>query len=166
MESYGMDIRRLFNADTIPQLKERSRPDAIQRLRQSLALQEIAKRESLTVEPEEVEAKIKEVMEQLAGQSVDADRVREVVESDLLKEKAIKWLEEHATVELLPKGSLATEETQAEDAQAEVSVQDEEELDAAMQTIDVQAEPSAEATSPEETDAATQTIDVQAEPSQ
>jgi trigger factor len=166
MESYGMDIRRLFNADTIPQLKERSRPDAIQRLRQSLALQEVAKRESLTVEPEEIEAKIKEVMEQLAGQSVDPDRVREVVESDLLKEKAIKWLEEHATIELLPKGSLATEETQAEDTQVEVSVQDEEEVDAATQTIDVQAEPSAEATSPEQTDAATQTIDVQAEPSE
>jgi trigger factor len=106
MERYGMDIQKLFNAETMPQLRERSRPDAIVRLKQSLALQEIAKRESLTVEPEAIQAKIKELMEQLSGQNVDPKRVREVVESDLIKEKAIKWLEEHATIELVPKGSL------------------------------------------------------------
>ena len=171
MERYGMDIQKLFNAETMPQLRERSRPDAIVRLKQSLALQEIAKRESLTVEPEAIQAKIKELMEQLSGQNVDPKRVREVVESDLIKEKAIKWLEEHATIELVPKGSLTTEETEEEDTPIEATVQ--QEIDAATQTIDVQAEPSTteeedtpiEATAQEETDAATQTIDVQAEPS-
>jgi trigger factor len=103
MESYGMDVRKLFNAETIPKLKENARPDAMQRLQQSLALQEIAKRESITVEKEELDAKIAEVLEQLAGQDVDQGRVREVVESDLLKEKALRWLEEHGTVELVPK---------------------------------------------------------------
>jgi trigger factor len=171
MERYGMDIQKLFNAETMPQMRERSRPDAIVRLKQSLALQEIAKRESLTVEPEAIQAKIKELMEQLSGQNVDPKRVREVVESDLIKEKAIKWLEEHATIELVPKGSLTTEETEEEDTPIEATVQ--EEIDAATQTIDVQAEPSTteeedtpiEATAQEETDAATQTIDVQAEQS-
>lgn len=149
MESYGMDMRKLFNAETIPRLKENARPDAIKRLQQSLALQEIAKRESLKATPEETETRIKEVMEQLTGQSVDPKRVREVVESDLMKEKALKWLEEHATIELVPKGSLsadddaeeveqATEEDTATVASAEV------ELDASTQTIDVQAEPSTE----------------------
>ncbi len=147
MESYGMDIRKLFNAETLPQLKERSRPDAIVRLKQSLTLEEIAKRESLTVTPEEIEAKIKEVMEQLAGQDVDPQRVREVVESDLIKEKAMKWLEEHATIELVPKGSLTQEAqdeaTVVEETQTQVSVP-EESIDAASATIDVQAEPSQE----------------------
>jgi trigger factor len=143
MGNYGMDVKKLFTPETVSQLRERSRPEAIQRLQQSLALQEIVKRESLTVEPEEIEAKIKEVMEQLAGQNVDPARVREVVESDLLKEKAINWLEEHAQIELVPKGSLATEETQeeyTEDSIEEVTSQ--EEIDASTQTIDVQAEPS------------------------
>jgi len=145
MESYGMDVRKLFNAETIPQLKERSRPDAIVRLKQSLALQEIAKRESLTVEPEEIEAKAKEVLEQLSGQDVDPKRLREVVESDLIKEKAMKWLEDHATIELVPKGSLAPEAAQGEETQEEPHIEaiaPEEEIDAASQTIDVQAEPS------------------------
>ncbi len=142
MENYGMDIRKLFNAETMPQLRERSRPDAIQRLRQSLALQEIAKRESITVEQSEIEAKVKELMEQLAGQNVDPTRAREVVESDLLKEKAIKWLEEHATVELVPKGSLTPEETATEDTLTETTTPEEEDIDASTQTIEVQAEPS------------------------
>lgn len=145
MESYGMDVRKLFNAETLPQLKERSRPDAVVRLKQSLALQEIAKRESLTVEAEEIEAKSKEVLEQLSGQDVDPKRLREVVESDLIKEKAIKWLEEHATIELVPKGSLTPEETQEEEIQPEsltTEVPQEPEIEAASQTIDVQAEPA------------------------
>lgn len=145
MESYGMDVRKLFNAETLPQLKERSRPDAVVRLKQSLALQEIAKRESLTVEPEEIEAKSKEVLEQLSGQDVDPKRLREVVESDLIKEKAIKWLEEHATIELVPKGSLTPEETEGEETQPEsptATVPQEPDIEAASQTIDVQAEPA------------------------
>jgi trigger factor len=168
MEGYGMDIRKLFTAEMMPQLKERSRPDAILRLRQSLALQEVAKRESLTAQPEEIEAKVKELMEQFAGQSVDAKRVREVVESDLLKEKAIKWLEEHATIELVPKGSLTTEAVEAieeaKETEAEATAQ--EEVDASTQTIDVAAESTPtepEATAQEEVDASTQTIDVEAE---
>ncbi|MEW6494874.1 MAG: trigger factor [Cyanobacteriota bacterium] len=145
MESYGMDIRKLFNAETIPQLKERSRPDALVRLKQSLALQEIAERESITVTAEEIEAKIKELMEQLAGQDVDPQRVREVVESDLIKEKAIAWLEEHATIELVPKGSLTEEEQEEapEDTPEEASSPTQaegEESEAANQTVEVQAE--------------------------
>jgi trigger factor len=113
-----------------------------------LALQEVAKRESLTAQPEEIEAKVKELMEQFSGQNVDPTRVREVVESDLLKEKAIKWLEEHATIELVPKGSLTPEEpaeTEGEETQIEsptAPVAQEPEIEAASQTIDVQAEPA------------------------
>jgi len=139
----GIDVRQLFNAETVPQLRERSRPDAIARLKQSLALEEIVKRESLTVEPEAIENKIQELMEQFAGQDVDPQRVRDFVESDLLKEKALKWLEEHATVELVPKGSLEQEATESEAIQAEAITTQEDEAEA-DQTIDVTAEPSTE----------------------
>ena len=143
MESYGMDIRKLFNAETIPQLKERSRPDAVLRLSQHLALLEVAKRESLTVEPEEIETRVKEVLEQLAGQSVDQGRVREVVGSDLLKEKALKWLEEHGTIELVPKGSL-TPEADSEEEVEETEALASESFDASTQTIDVPSVTSTE----------------------
>jgi trigger factor len=111
LENYGMDVKKLFNAQTIPQMKQRSRPDAINRLKKSLALEEIAKRESLEPQPDEIDAKVKEVTEQFAGQEVNLNRLRNLVTTDLTKEKAIKWLKEHATVERVPKGSLKPEET-------------------------------------------------------
>lgn len=121
MESYGMDLQKVFTSDMMPQLRQRSRPDAIARLRQSLALEELAKRESLTVEEEQINAKSQEVRKQLAGQDVDPQRLRDFVKSDLLKEKAIQWLEEHATIELVPEGSLKTEQTEETESVSEVS---------------------------------------------
>ncbi|MBE9125029.1 MULTISPECIES: trigger factor [unclassified Coleofasciculus] len=129
MENYGMDIKTLFTPEMMPQLRERTRPDAIERLRQSMAVQEVAKRESLTIEPEAIEAKCQELMKQLAGQDIDLQRLREFVASDLRKEKAIQWLEEHATIELVPQGSLTPEETADSEAR-----------DASSQTIEVSAE--------------------------
>jgi trigger factor len=114
MQQMGMDVNKVLNQDMVRQLGQRSRPEAITRLQQSLALEEIAKRESLQVEPEAIDAKVKEWMQQLADQEVNATRLRELVQTDLLKEKAIKWLEEHATIELVPQGSLATAEDELE----------------------------------------------------
>lgn len=134
MESYGMDVRKLFNAETLPKLKDNARPDAIQRLQQSLALKEIAQREAITVESAELDAKIEEVLEQLTEQDVDPKRVREFVESDLQREKTLKWLEEHGTVELVSKGSLSPEDESVEVEEAT------EAPDPSSQTIDVAAE--------------------------
>lgn len=112
MESYGMDVRKILTPEMVPQMRERSRPDAIKRLKQTLTLKEVVKEQSLTVGQEEIQAKAKELMEQFAGQDVDPDRLLEFVKTDLLEEKALQWLEEHATIELVPKGSLTTPETE------------------------------------------------------
>ena len=128
----GIDVKKLFTQENIAQLRERSRPEAIERLKQSLALREVAKRESIQVETAEVEAKVKELKQQYEGQDVDLERLQEVVEDDLQKEKIMNWLEEHATLELVPEGSLntanvdnqeevAADETEASDAGAETS---------------------------------------------
>ncbi len=143
LEQMGMNLANTLTAEMVQQMQERSRPDAIVRLKQSLALEEVAKRESLKVEPEAIEARINEWMEQLSGQNVDPAKLKEVIESDLLKEQAIEWLEEHATIELVPKGSLTSEEEieEGEDTQtAAMAV----ETDETTQTIDVTAEPSVE----------------------
>lgn len=78
----------------------------------------MAKRESLIVEKEEVQARVKELMAQYAGKDIDLERLREVVEEELLTEKVMDWLEEHATIELVPEGSLilsSDEETQEQE---------------------------------------------------
>ncbi len=117
LQSQGLDIKKLFNQDTIPQLRERSRPEAIDRLQRTLALREVGERESIKASSEEIEARIKEIMEEYSEQDVDPDKVQEMVENELLTEKIIDWLLERSSIELVPEGSLKPEEnvTQEED---------------------------------------------------
>jgi trigger factor len=110
MQQMGIDMKQLFNAESIPKMRQNARPEAIQRLQQSLILKEIAKAESITPDAEAIEAKIKEVTEQLSDRDIDHQRLRDMVEEDLLSEKTLEWLKEKATVELVPKGSLEEKE--------------------------------------------------------
>ncbi|MDX2213859.1 MAG: hypothetical protein SFY66_11290, partial [Oculatellaceae cyanobacterium bins.114] len=106
LENQGMDIKQMFTPELVERLREQSRPEAIARIQRTMALGEVAKRESLKVEPAEIEAKVTEMLNDFAGQDVDMNRLRQVVEEDLLKEKVFGWLEQHSTLELVPEGSL------------------------------------------------------------
>ncbi|MBW4647913.1 MAG: trigger factor [Kastovskya adunca ATA6-11-RM4] len=139
----GMDVKNMLTADMVNNLRQRSRPEALTRLQQNLALKEVAKRESLEPEPEAIEAKIAEMMEEFTGQEVDQDRLREFVTSDLLKEKALQWLEEHGTVELVPKGSLTSEEAETAEVAADTEEAPEAETTpSAEQTLEAEVKPS------------------------
>lgn len=147
----GIDIKKLFTKDIIPQMRARSRPEAIERIKRSLALQEVAKRESISVEPEAVDSRVKELMAQYSDRDVDPDRLREVVKEELLTEKIMDWLEENSTVELVPQGSLSSAPENAEvEATAEevVDVMPATETDEATAQVD---------TAQEATDVVTQT---------
>jgi trigger factor len=115
LQQQGIDIKRLLNKDTIPMLKERSRPDAIERIKRTLALGEVAKKESLKVEEDELNTKIQELLTELAGRDIDMDRLRSAVEEDLLKEKIMDWLIANSTVELVPEGTLKKDEPDEDD---------------------------------------------------
>ena len=110
----GVDVKKLFTQENIPQFRERSRPEAMENLKRTLALLEVAKRESLQVEPVELEARVKEVRAQYEGKDIDLERLQQVVEEELLTEKIMNWLEEHATIELLPEGSLNAPDPQTQ----------------------------------------------------
>ncbi|AFY64798.1 trigger factor [Geitlerinema sp. PCC 7407] len=118
LSNQGMDIKQLFNQDTIPQLRDRSRPEAVLRLKRTLALGEVAKKESIEIEATAVDARVQEVLEQYKGQAqeIDVDQLRAVTEEDMLKEKILTWLIEQSTVELVPEGTLS--KAAAEEAEA------------------------------------------------
>ncbi|MBD2326985.1 trigger factor [Alkalinema sp. FACHB-956] len=120
LQQQGMDVRKLFNEDTIAMLKERSREEAIDRLKRTLALGEVAKQQELKVDEAELNSKFKETMEALQGQDIDPDRLRSVLSEDLLKEQIIAWLEANNTVELVPEGTLESQddETAEDDSEA------------------------------------------------
>ncbi|MEO1147332.1 MAG: hypothetical protein AAFY26_17255, partial [Cyanobacteria bacterium J06638_22] len=147
----GMDIKQMFTAEVVENLRERSRPDAETRLQRTMALGEIAKQESLSVEKSDVDAKVEEVMKDLKDTSdVDHDRLREILEEDLLKEKIFSWLEENNTVELVPEGTLQKEDA-AEEAEGEAEA-----------TTTVEAPPASTEAPPEEIPAAEVEVEVEA----
>lgn len=143
LQNQGIDIRKLFNQDTIPALKERSRPDALDRIKRTLALGEVAKQEAIAVAPEDLAAKVDEVWGEIQtqdmAQSIDRSRLESVVAEDLLKEKILAWLIENSTIELVPEGTLAQpEEPELEDTDLDMTDDAAPiEAEAATSTIDV-----------------------------
>ena len=122
-QQMGIEVQKLVNADTIPEMRKSTRPDAIAKLQQNLILKEVAAAESLTVTEEALEARIQEVLPQLSQESVDLDKLREILEQELLQQKTLDWLQEQIKVELVPEGSLS----EAEAETTAVSKTDEEE---------------------------------------
>jgi trigger factor len=144
LSQQGLDIRKLFTQDIITQLRERSRPEAIERLKRSLSLREIGQRESIKVTPEEIAARVTELLQEYPDeQDVDEERLRSIVENELLSEKIIDWLLEHSSIELVPEGSLnpveATEATEATESESDTDAD-------APQIEEASSEPSPEVT--------------------
>jgi trigger factor len=110
LSEQGIDVKKLFTQEIIPQLRDRSKPEAIERLKRTLSLQEIGKRESIEVGTEEVEARVTELMTEYADQDLDENRLRGVVKEELLTKKIVDWLLERSSVELVAAGSLSAEE--------------------------------------------------------
>jgi trigger factor len=125
---YGMDVNKLFTRETIPKMKENCRPDAMNNLKQQLAIAEIAEKEAISVTDEDIAAKMSEILPQLAGQDIDENRLRSFITEDLQKEKTLAWLQERAKVELVPEGSLKPIE------------EPEDEAEGAAEAIDILAE--------------------------
>jgi trigger factor len=149
LSQQGIDVNQLFTEDMIKRLQEQSRPEAATRLKRTLALGEVAKQKDIKVDSGDIDAKVQDMLKDIPPvelQNIDQERLRSVVEEDLLREKIIDWLDEHWDVELVPEGTLspAEEETAAgETAAAAVETATE----ASEATVDVSAEASETETS-------------------
>ncbi|MFM9265170.1 trigger factor [Tychonema sp. BBK16] len=130
LKNYGIDINQLFTEENMGPMRERLRPEATDKIKQSLALAEIAKLESLSVEQAEIVAEVAKVRQQFPKGNFDPERLLEFVREDLLKQKTLAWLEEKGTIELVPEGSL----TPAVDESDDESDDD----DAASTTVEVE----------------------------
>ncbi|WP_299415121.1 trigger factor [Acaryochloris sp. IP29b_bin.148] len=102
LQSNGLDINKLVTKEMLSEMKERMRPDAIPRLKRTLALAEVAKAESIEVEADAIDHRCKEILQDVQGQDIDRDRLAAVVEDELLQKQVMAWLTEHSTVELGP----------------------------------------------------------------
>lgn len=127
LQQQGMDIKKMFTAELVEQLRGSTRPEALTRLHRTMALGEVVKKESIKVEPDELNAKVQDVLSDLENtEGIDQQRLREAMEEDLLKEKVFEWLEANNTLELVPEGTLTTDaddEAAAEQAPTESQVE-------------------------------------------
>lgn len=145
LSNQGIDVNKLLTREIVENMRERTRPEAVSRLQRTLALGEVAKLEGIEVEDSEIQAKADEMMANVEDPSrIDPQRLLEVVKEDLLQEKIMAWLEENATVELVPEGTLAVEEpeeVEVEDTSEDVagSAELEADGDAATATVEVEA---------------------------
>jgi trigger factor len=114
----GIDVNKMLTRDLVDSMRQRTKPEALDRLRRTLALGEVAKQEGITVEDEALQAKIEEAMAEVEDPNqIDPDRLKQVIHEELLQEKILAWLEETNTVELVPEGTLAPPEEEAEEAE-------------------------------------------------
>jgi trigger factor len=134
----GLDINKILTREMVATMRDRTRPDAVDRLRRTLALGEVAKAEDIKVDEEALQTKIDETMKAVEDPSqIDPDRLREVLHEELLQEKILDWLESESAVELVPEGTLKKEEEASEGESAEPA---EPETPAAEATVEVKAE--------------------------
>ncbi|MBE9109511.1 trigger factor [Nodosilinea sp. LEGE 07298] len=134
----GIDVNKMLTRELVDGMRQRTRPEAIDRLNRTLALGEVAKQEGIKIEEEALQEKIKEAMAEVEDPSqIDPDRLVQVLTEELLQEKILAWLEENNTVELVPEGSLQPEA--AEEAVSEQAEADEVEEPAGTATVDIEA---------------------------
>jgi trigger factor len=111
----GIDVNKMLSRELVDRMREQTRPDAIARLRRTLALGEVAKQENITIEEDVLEAKVQETMAEIEDPSqIDPERLVQMLQEELLQEKILAWLEQTNTVELVPEGSLAPAEVEEE----------------------------------------------------
>ncbi len=95
----GMDVKSMFTSELVKSLMDSSRPEAETNLRRKLALNALAKEEKIELDNQKIEAKFKEVQQQLASEkNIDPQKLREAVVEDLLQEKLLTWLEENCSI--------------------------------------------------------------------
>ncbi|NET10155.1 MAG: trigger factor [Symploca sp. SIO2B6] len=148
LQQQGLDVNKMLTKDLVGKLKEGARSEAIIKLTQRLAVQEVAKQQSITVSDETIDAKVNEFLEQYGDRDVDMGRLREVLEEEELQGKAVEWLTEHNTIDLVPEGTLTQEppddsDTESENVDAEAV--DAETIDVEVVSTDVAEEADGEA---------------------
>ncbi|NJN29198.1 MAG: trigger factor, partial [Synechococcales cyanobacterium RM1_1_8] len=157
LSDQGMDVNRIFTPELAQQFRQQSRPEAIDRLKRTLSLGEIANAESITVSEEAIATKIAEVLENTTQDKaqIDMDRLRSIVKEDLLRDAILDWVEAQSTVELLAEGTLEAEAAALEAAELAAA-----ELEAAAepQSADSSSESEPGAIAPEDQN----TIEVEA----
>ncbi|MCS6813797.1 MAG: trigger factor [Cyanobacteria bacterium] len=106
LQNQGIRIDQLLNSEQMQEFRQQLQPEAVNRLKQRLALREIAKRENITVDPNKLAVTVREYTQAMSDRNVDPELLEIAVREDLVAENVLEWLAAHSTIELVPEGSL------------------------------------------------------------
>jgi trigger factor len=137
LRNQGLSMEQVFTSEQIQAFRQELQPEAVNRLKQRLALREIAKREAIEVDPEKLAATMREYLSSMRDYKVDPELLQIAVREDLSSEKVLEWIEAHSTVELVPEGTLSKPDDLSSETTEETN--GEAELDAS--NVELAAEP-------------------------
>ncbi len=92
-------FKQMLNQETIQQIRQMVEPEAIMRVKRSMAIAKIAELEDITVSPEELNQQMEQILPHLDRKKVDPADVASSTISELLVEKVVAWLLERSNIE-------------------------------------------------------------------
>jgi trigger factor len=114
----GIDPSALFTEENLPAIRAQFQEEASKRLKRTLALAEVARREKLTVDQAALDVRVEELL--AASPDLKREAVIEFVQNELLTQKILDWLAEHSTIEIVTE-SAPTPSTDANEVNDESS---------------------------------------------
>ncbi|MDS3860413.1 trigger factor [Thermosynechococcaceae cyanobacterium BACA0444] len=124
LKSQGLDVGNNIPEEILDSLRQQARPEAIAQLKRTLALGYVAKQEKISPDPEAIQQRIAELNASMQDRRLDQNRLKEVVESEILEELTVNWLLEKSELKIAapqPASEATPEETSAATATVEVS---------------------------------------------
>lgn len=97
------DFLKELPPDAVNSLKDRYRPESIQRITRTLCISEVIKQEQIRVGSTELEVAVEDILRRLPpkGRKPSINELKEIVTEELLTEKVMKWLKGQNTASWL-----------------------------------------------------------------
>jgi trigger factor len=100
-------VNQVFTRENMPQIVETARPEAIIRVKRSIAMAELAKQEKIEAPATEIDERVESVLKELDDvKNIDPARLRSMIETDIINEKVLVWLEQNSQIEFVAEGTL------------------------------------------------------------
>jgi len=113
-------LKQLFTKELVTEMRRLNYPEAVNRLRRKVALDEIAEQENITVDEAALNERVANTLEMLKDPNVDAARLAGLIREEMKIETGLQWLIEHSEIELVAEGSLKIEPSTTEAIAPEV----------------------------------------------
>jgi len=98
--------KQLFTRELVAEMRRLNQPEAINRLRRKVALDEIGRQENLSVDEAELNERVANTLEALKDRNIDPARLKSLIHEEMMTETAVAWLIAHSQIELVEQGSL------------------------------------------------------------